>query len=72
MGAVGCAHQREAFYPPGRRAATLEPPLDPATPGATRKAVNEPRAPATAQRGQTKSRQVEDGFEPFDFDAYRE
>ena len=72
LAAAGCAHNREALFPPGRRAARVEPPLDPATPGASRKASKEARPPATARRGETRSRDAEESADFFDFDAYRE
>jgi hypothetical protein len=72
LAASGCAHNRESFFPPGRKTARAEPPLDPATPGATQKASNDARKAATARRGVTRSRDADESADVFDFDAYRE
>lgn len=70
--APGCAHNREAFYPPGGRTARNEPPLDPTTPGATRNASNARKPASTARSGETRSHDVDESADAFDFDAYRE
>jgi hypothetical protein len=73
LAGAGCAHNREAFYPPGGRGvARGEPPLDPSTPGATRRASRGGPSAPTARAGATRSRDVDESADVFDFEQYRE
>lgn len=72
-GIGGCAHQREAFFPPSNRMSRAEPALDPSTPGVA-ESTRSPRTANTKTRSQPAGRgsTVESSADVFDFDAYRD